>query len=36
MHTYSLLASPDLWIGVIAGLALIAGAIWFRRVRDDS
>jgi len=36
MHTYGLLASPNLWIGVIAGLALIAGAIWFRRVRDDS
>ena len=35
-HTYGLLASPNLWIGVIAGLALIAGAIWFRRVRDDS
>jgi ABC-2 type transport system permease protein len=35
-HTYGLLASPDLWIGVIAGLALIAAAVWFRRVRDDS
>ncbi|MFC4761579.1 hypothetical protein [Dyella koreensis] len=36
LHTYTALASPDLWIGVAAGAALIAGAIWFRRVRDDS
>lgn len=36
MHTYTALASPNLWIGVAAGVALIAGAIWFRRVRDDS
>lgn len=35
-HTYSLLASPNLWIGVAAGVAMIAAAIWFRRVRDDS
>ena len=31
-----LLGSPELWIGVVAGAALIAAAIWFRRVRDDS
>ncbi|WP_199100224.1 hypothetical protein [Dyella sp. ASV21] len=36
MHTYGLLASPNLWIGVAVGAALLAGAIWFRRVRDDS
>jgi ABC-2 type transport system permease protein len=36
LHTYGLLASPNLWIGVAAGAVLIAGAIWFRRVRDDS
>lgn len=36
IHTYGLLASPNLWIGVAAGAVLIAGAIWFRRVRDDS
>lgn len=36
VHTYGLLSSPNLWIGVLAGLALIAAAIWFRRVRDDS
>jgi ABC-2 type transport system permease protein len=35
-HTYGLLASPNLWIGVVAGAVLIAGAVWFRRVRDDS
>lgn len=35
-HTYGLLTTPNLWIGVAAGVALIAGAIWFRRVRDDS
>jgi ABC-2 type transport system permease protein len=35
-HTYGLLMTPNLWIGVAAGVALIAGAIWFRRVRDDS
>lgn len=34
--TYHLLGSPDLWIGVVAGAALLAGAIWFRRWRDDS
>jgi len=33
---YSTLANPTLWIGVIAGVAMIAGAIWFRRWRDDS
>lgn len=34
--TYRLLGSPDLWIGVVAGAALLAGAVWFRRWRDDS
>ncbi len=34
--TYQLLGSPNLWIGVVAGAALLAGAIWFRRWRDDS
>ncbi|WP_114241252.1 hypothetical protein [Dyella sp. C9] len=36
MHTYGLLASPNLWIGVLAGVVLLAGAVWFRRMRDDS
>lgn len=35
-HAYTLLATPSLWIGVAAGAALIVGAIWFRRWRDDS
>jgi ABC-2 type transport system permease protein len=30
------LASTNLWIGVAVGLGLLAGAIWFRRWRDDS
>lgn len=33
---YSELASPNLWLGVIAGIALLAAATWFRRMRDDS
>jgi ABC-2 type transport system permease protein len=35
-NTYQLLASPNLWIGVVIGSGLLAGAIWFRRWRDDS
>lgn len=35
-NTYQLLASPNLWIGAVIGLGLLAGAIWFRRWRDDS
>ncbi len=35
-HAYRLLATPDLWIGVAIGAAMIATAIWFRRWRDDS
>lgn len=35
-YHYSALASPSLWIGAAAGVAMIAGAIWFRRWRDDS
>jgi ABC-2 type transport system permease protein len=35
-NTYQLLASTNLWIGVAVGLGLLAGAIWFRRWRDDS
>lgn len=26
----------DMWVGVIVGVAFIAGAIWIRRYRDDS
>jgi ABC-2 type transport system permease protein len=35
-QTYQQLGSANLWIGVIAGLILLAGAVWFRRTRDDS
>jgi ABC-2 type transport system permease protein len=35
-YVYSLFELPALWIGLAAGAALIAAAIWFRRVRDDS
>lgn len=35
-YNYAALASPDLWIGAAAGLALITAAIWLRRWRDDS
>ncbi|MET0935619.1 MAG: hypothetical protein ABWX83_06510 [Luteibacter sp.] len=35
-YHYSAMASPSLWIGAAAGAAMIAGAIWFRRWRDDS
>jgi ABC-2 type transport system permease protein len=35
-NTWHLVATPDLWIGVVAGVALLAGAIWFRRWRDDA
>jgi ABC-2 type transport system permease protein len=34
--TYSLLASPQLWVGVVAGAAMIFGAIKLRRWRDDN
>ena len=29
-------ATPELWIGAIVGIALIAAAIWFRRWRDET
>ncbi len=35
-QTYQLLGAPDVWIGVVVGMGLIAAAIWFRRWRDDS
>jgi ABC-2 type transport system permease protein len=35
-HNYALLASPEFLVGAVAGAAMIVGAIWFRRWRDDS
>lgn len=35
-NMYSVLASPNVWIGVIGGAVMLAGAIWLRRWRDDS
>ena len=35
-NAYSALGSLNLWIGVAAAVAMLAGAIWFRRWRDDS
>ena len=35
-YHYSALGTPSVWIGALAGVAMIAGAIWFRRWRDDS
>jgi ABC-2 type transport system permease protein len=34
--SYAVLAKPDVWIGAAAGIAMLAGAVWFRRWRDDS
>ena len=33
---YSVLATPTLWIGVVAGIAMIVGAMRLRRWRDDN
>jgi ABC-2 type transport system permease protein len=33
---YATLASPELWIGVIAGVAMLAVAIWLRRWRTET
>lgn len=35
-QVYGLLAEPNLWIGVIAGVALLAAAIWFRQRRVET
>jgi ABC-2 type transport system permease protein len=32
---YSTLATAELWVGAIAGLAMIAAAVYFRRKRDE-
>jgi len=36
LRNYSALASGELWLGVIAGAAMLAVAAWLRRWRDDT
>ncbi|TAL71531.1 MAG: hypothetical protein EPN56_06950 [Rhodanobacter sp.] len=36
MHSYAVLGSVNLWVGVATAIAMLAGAIWFRRWRDDT
>lgn len=31
-----LLAAPSLWLGIVVGVALLAGAVWLRRWRDEA
>jgi ABC-2 type transport system permease protein len=33
--SYATLATPELWVGAIAGAAMIAAAVYFRRKRDE-
>lgn len=33
--TYATLLTPQLWIGLLVGIALIAGAVWFRRSSEE-
>ena len=35
-NVYSLLAEPNLWMGVVAGLALLAAAIYYRQCRIET
>jgi ABC-2 type transport system permease protein len=35
-NSYAVLGTADIWIGAAAGIAMLAGAVWFRRWRDDS
>jgi len=35
-EAYASLASPTLWVGVAAGVAMIAAAIWLRRWREEN
>jgi hypothetical protein len=35
-NVYGLMATPNLWIGVVAGVALIAAAIWYRQRRIET
>jgi len=35
-QTYSVFASPQIWVGAIVGIAMLVGAIRLRRWRDDN
>jgi ABC-2 type transport system permease protein len=35
-NSYAVLGTPDIWIGAAVGIAMLGGAVWFRRWRDDS
>ncbi|EIL97369.1 ABC-2 transporter permease [Rhodanobacter sp. 115] len=35
-HAYQVLGTPSIWIEAAVGAAMIAGAIWLRRWRDDN
>lgn len=35
-NVYGILATPGVWIGAVAGIALIAAAIWLRRSRIET
>jgi ABC-2 type transport system permease protein len=35
-NSYEALGTANIWIGAAVGVAMLAGAIWFRRWRDDS
>ena len=34
-HTWQAMATPQLWVGALAGALLIVAAVWFRRTRDE-
>ncbi|WP_028103715.1 hypothetical protein [Pseudoduganella violaceinigra] len=35
-QAYGSLSSPTLWVGAVAGVAMIGGAIWLRRWREEN
>jgi ABC-2 type transport system permease protein len=35
-NMYSVFGSADLWVGAVAGIAMLVGAVYFRRKRDES
>jgi ABC-2 type transport system permease protein len=36
ISNYAALKSPDLWVGVVAGVVMLVAAIWLRRWRHDA